>query len=206
MTATEVNELIKALAIPAASAIAGLLGVVIGAWLTASREQTQRKLKFIETQLSMFYSPLLGIKNTIHRNAEIRETLQSIAQEKWALLCAETEDFDVESKQKLTTDKGLQFKQLIEYDDTKFEVELMPLYQEMLEVFRKNYWLADEKTRTFYPTLLQFVEVWNRNLKGALPYEVWMGLDHKEAHLAGFYEHLELRHNQLRKKLENGTP
>ena len=200
------TELITALITPAVSAAAGLLGVVIGAWLTAHREQTQRKLKFIETQLSLFYSPLLGIKNTIHRNSEIRETLQSIAQERWALLCAQTEEFDVESKKKLTAEKWPQFKRLIEYDDRKFEDELFPLYREMLDCFRKNYWLADEETRSFYPTLLQYVEVWNRNLNDALPYEVWQGLDHKESHLAAFYEHLESKHNELRDLLKRGVP
>ena len=190
---------------PAVSALAGFVGVAIGAWLTSKREQAQRKLKFIEDQLSLFYSPLWGIKNTIHRNAELRETLQEIGQEQWALLCTETEALSPEEKQKITFEKWPKFKKLLEYDDQKFEEELFPLYQEMLECFRKNYWLADEETRNFYPTLLQYVDVWNRNLKDALPYEVWKSLDHKESHLLAFYEHLEAKHNELSEMLRSGT-
>jgi len=192
------------LLIPAISALAGLLGVAIGAWLTSRREQTQRKLKFIENQLSLFYSPLWGIKNTIHRNAELRATLQNIGQEQWELLCAESEMLCPEVRQKNTAEKWPRFKKLLEYDDQKFVEELFPLYQEMLECFRKNYWLADEETRSYYPTLLQYVEIWNRNLKDALPYEVWKSLDHKESHLLAFYEHLETKHTQLCKLLRSG--
>ena len=191
---------------PAISAIAGFVGVAIGAWLTSRREQTQRKLKFIESQLSQFYSPLLGIKNTIHRNAELRETLQSIASEQWALICANTEADDPEDKKVLTDQKWPRFKNLIDYDDQKFETEMFPLYQEMLECFRKNYWLADEETRNFYPALLQYVDVWNRNLNDALPYEVWKALDHKESRLVSFYDHLEKKHNDLRDLLKSGSP
>ena len=202
----QMSDPLQQLITPSVSALSGLIGVAIGAWLTSRREQAQRKLKFIEIQLSQFYSPLLGIKNTIHRNAELRETLQSIASEQWALLCASTETYDPEDKKLLTDQKWHQFKNLIDYDDQKFEAELLPLYQEMIEIFRKNYWLADEETRTYFPTLLQYVEVWNRNLKDALPFEVWKALDHKESRLIAFYEHLEKKHNDLRNLLKSGSP
>lgn len=187
-------------------ALAGFSGVVIGAWLTSKREQTQRQLKFLESQLSQFYSPLLGIKNTIHRNSELRETLQSIASEQWALLNANTNQLSLNVNKDFTDEKWPKFKKLLDYDNQKFEKELFPLYQEMVECFRKNYWLADEETRKYFPTLLQYVEVWNRNLNDALPFEVWNALDHKEASLADFYKHLESKHNQLRDQLKNGSP
>lgn len=191
---------------PIISAIAGFIGVLVGAWLTSRREQTQRKLKFIENQLSQFYSPLLGIKNTIHRNSELRETLHTIASEQWALLSGATGDIDPDDKKVLIDQKWPRFKNLIDYDDQKFETELFPLYQEMIEIFRTNYWLADEETRNFFPTLLQYVEIWNRNLNDALPFEVWKALNHKEANLKDFYEHIESKHNELRLLLKNGTP
>lgn len=191
---------------PVISATAAFLGVLAGAWLTSRREQTQRKLKFIESQLSQFYSPLLGIKNTIHRNSELRETLHAIASEQWALISTSTCANDPEDKKILMDRKWPRFKNLVDYDDQKFETELFPLYQEMIEIFRRNYWLADEETRTYFPTLLQYVEVWNRNLNDALPFEVWNALDHKEARLVAFYEHLEEKHNELRNLLKSGSP
>ncbi len=53
--------------IPAAS---GLIGVTLGAWLSARREIKQRQLAFVERQLRDFYSPLLGIRNEIRMRAE----------------------------------------------------------------------------------------------------------------------------------------
>lgn len=191
---------------PVVTALAGLFGVLIGAWLTTKREKTQRQLKYIENQLSLFYSPLLGIRNTIQKNAELRITIQSSAQEQWAILCSQTEALSPEDKQKITTEKWPRFKNLLDYDDQKFEDVLFPLYEEMLDCFKKNYWLADEKTRLYYPVLLQFVEVWNRNLKNALPNEVWGALDHKEADLKNFYTHIEVKHEELRLLLMSGSP
>jgi hypothetical protein len=182
------------------------LGVFLGAWLTAKRETTQRQLKYIENQLSLFYSPLLGIRSTIQKNAELRVTIQGEAQEQWAILCSHSEALNPEEKQKITTEKWPRFKNLLDYDNQKFEDVLFPLYEEMLDCFRKNYWLADEETRRYYPVLLQFVEVWNRNLKDALPIEVWNALDYKEAVLKDFYVHIEAKHEELRVLLKNGNP
>lgn len=201
----EANQSFLILA-PAISATAGLLGVFLGAWLTAKRETTQRQLKYIENQLSLFYSPLLGIRSTIQKNAELRVTIQGEAQEQWAILCSHSEALNPEEKQKITTEKWPRFKNLLDYDNQKFEDVLFPLYEEMLDCFRKNYWLADEETRRYYPVLLQFVEVWNRNLKDALPIEVWNALDHKEAALKDFYVHIEAKHEELRVLLKNGNP
>ena len=191
---------------PVIGALAGFFGVIVGAWLTSKREQTQRQLKFLENQLSQFYSPLLGIKNTIHRNTELRETLQNIASEQWSLLSANTDQLSPNAKKDLTDEKWPRFKKLLEYDNQKFQNELFPLYQEMVDCFRKNDWLAHEETRTYFHNLWLYVEVWNRNLKDALPFEVWNALDHKEANLADFYEHLEKKHNQLRDLLSCGSP
>jgi len=50
----EIVRWATSVAIPAVS---GLAGVVIGAWLTSRREVKQRKLAFLEKQVSTFYSP-----------------------------------------------------------------------------------------------------------------------------------------------------
>ncbi len=191
---------------PALTGLAGLIGVYIGAVLAAQREKTQRQLKYIESQLSLFYSPLLGIRNTIQNNSELRELIQGTAQNEWALLSSELEKLDPLERQKISTQKWPFFKNLLEYDEKKFTDELFPLYEEMLDCFKKNYWLADEETRSYYPMLLQFVEVWNRNLSKALPMEVWVALDHKEANLKDFYEHIETKHEELRLLLKSGSP
>ncbi len=154
----------------------------------------------------MFYSPLLGIRNIIQNNAELRLTIQGKAHEQLEILGNQNEALSPDEKQKAISEKLEQYKNLINYDEQRFEEALFPLYEEMLDYFRKNYWLADKETRRYYPALLQFVEVWNRNLKDALPIEVWEALDHKESNLMDFYQHIETKHEELRLLLKNGSP
>jgi hypothetical protein len=51
--------------LPILSALFGLSGVIVGAflssWLLSNRDRTQRKLNFIEKQLSEFYAPMVGL-------------------------------------------------------------------------------------------------------------------------------------------------
>ncbi len=190
-------------AIPAAS---GLAGVVIGAWLTSQREVKQRKLAFLEKQLSAFYSPMLGLRNEISAHGAFRLRVQNEADAAWRQLCAETENLDIEARQQISNQRGPEFTRIIEYDNAKLHEELLPAYRKMVEFFRDCYWLAESETRAYYPELLEFVEVWNRWNDKALPPEVLKRLEHGEDNLAPFYAHIEQMHDAIRKKLKDGTP
>lgn len=201
--AFDVARWIASIAIPAVS---GLVGVAIGAWLTSRREQKQRKLAFLEKQLSMLYSPMLGLRNEIKAHSAFRLRVQNEGNAAWTQLCAETERLDVEARQRISNERGPEFTRIIEYDNTKFHEELLPAYRKMVELFRECYWLAEPETRTRYADLLEFVEVWNRWLDKALPPEVLKRLEHGEDNLAPFYEHIEQMHNAIRQKLKDGAP
>lgn len=187
-------------------ATAGLAGVAIGAWLTSRREQKQRKLAFLEKQLSMFYSPMLGLRNEIKAHGAFRVRVQNEADAAWRQLCAETEKLDVEARRRLLSERGPEFTRIIEYDNTKLHEELLPAYRKMVELFREYYWLAEPETRAYYDSLLEFVEVWNRWIAKALPSEVLERLGHGEDNLAAFYEHIEQMHSAIRQKLKDGAP
>lgn len=194
---------IASVAVPA---ISGLTGVTIGAWLTSRRDRKQRQLAFLEKQLGAFYSPMLGLRNEIKTHSALRSRIQHEANEAWQQFCAKTQHLDVEKRQQITNERIAEFTQIIEYDNTKLNEELLPAYRKMVELFRENYWLAEEETRTYYADLLEFVEIWNRWVEKALPPEVLKRLQHGEENLIPFYEHVENMHDAIRRKLKDGTP
>lgn len=94
--------------------------------------------------------------------------------------------------------------QLLEHDAEHFVEELFPDYQNMLTIFRTNFWLADPETRTHFAVLFEFVEVWSRWLKGTLPSALVPIVGHSEEPLQPFYEHIRRKHDELQARLFKG--
>jgi len=183
------------------SAIAGFVGVLVGAWLTGRRDRAQRKHSFIEKQLKEFYSPLLGIRSEIKMKSELRVKIQDTAGTVWQELCGEARK--VGELEEISNSRWPEFAKIIEYDNTQLDEELLPAYRQMLQIFRDNMWLAEPETRTFFATLLEYNEIWNRWKKKTLPPEVLQRLNHGEAPLLPFYEHLQEKHDALQVKLSS---
>lgn len=203
MSANDTNglELVRwgiSIGIPA---IAGLGGVMLGAWLSGRRETRQRKLSFIEKQLHDFYSPLLGIRNEIHMRSQLRVRIHNTADAEWRRLCEEKSEIGVEALQELTDKRGREFTEIIEYNNRQLKEALIPAYRKMVSLFRDNMWLAEPETKTYFESLLEFVELWERWLARSLPPEVIQALEHGEESLYPFYDHLQSKHDELREKL-----
>lgn len=196
--AQESCEVMKSLStlIPA---VAGFLGVLVGAWLTGRRDRTQRKHSFIEKQLKEFYSPLLGIRSEIKMKSELRVKIQDTAGAVWRELCGEAQE--AEELREFSNSRWPDFAKIIEYDNTQLDEELLPAYSRMLQIFRDNMWLAEPETRTYFGTLLEYNEIWNRWQRKTLPPEVLQRLNHGEEPLLPFYEHLQSKHDELQVKL-----
>ena len=192
-----------ALIVPAA---AGLVGVVVGAWLTSRRERRQRQLVYLEKQLSSFYSPMLGLRNEVRTHGALRFRIMNEASAAWTQVCAESEHLDVLERQRITKERGPEFTRIIEYDNNKLHEDLLPAYRKIMGLFRENYWLAEPETRSFYAEVVEFVEIWNRGVEKSLPVEVLKRLQHTEEKLAPFYEHIEKQHDAIRGKLKAGMP
>ena len=90
---------------------------MLGAWLSGRREIRQRRLSFIEKQISEFYSPLLGIRSEIRMRSELRVKIHSTADIEWRKLCEKNQKFGVEALQKLTDERGKEFTEIVEYDN-----------------------------------------------------------------------------------------
>jgi hypothetical protein len=186
----------------AVPALAGLCGVLIGSWLTSRRERQQRQLAFFEKQLVFFYSPLLGVRNEIQAYGQLRVRIQGEARSAWAQLCTESEDLSPHDRQRITAERGPEFTRIIDFENDRLHEELLPAYRKMVTLFRENYWLAEPMTREYYTNVLEFVDLWERWVKKALPVEVLERLEHTEDKLNPFYEHLVRMHDELRAKLK----
>lgn len=185
-------------------ALSGLVGVVIGAWLTGRRDRRQRRLAFVEKQLESFYSPMLGLRHEIRMRGKLRLRIHDAADTVWRELCKQAREVSVEALRDLSRDRDTEFKRLIEYDNTRLQDGLLPAYRQMVKLFRENLWLADPDTRAYSQPLIEFVELWARWLAKSIPAEVLECLGHSEKTLQAFYDHLQQRHDALRGRIETG--
>jgi hypothetical protein len=137
--------------------------------------------------------------------SEIRVKVRAVANEEWQGLCAQARASpDPDALLKLDRNRSQDFEKLIDYDDQKLAVDLIPSYRRMLTIFRDNFWLAEPETRPYFPKLLEFVDMWDRWLANSVPIEVVRKLGHSESSLHPFYDHLETKHDALRSHLSEG--
>jgi len=198
------SEAIRFIGTIAVPSISGLLGVVIGALLTSRQQRKQRKLQFIENQLRNFYSPLLGIRDEIRFQSELRVHVSTEANAAWRELCEKDRKRRPEAESLPTQELQNKFDEIIKYDNEKFRNDMLPAYHRMIEIFKENYFLAEETTRPHFQALINFVDIWDRWQAKSLPVQVSERLGHKEDTLTPLYDDLQIKLNELRKKLASG--
>ena len=117
-------------------------------WLATLRDRAQRRLAFIEKQLSEFYSPMVGLRAELRAFSDLRVRLQREAGDLWAELSATAAPGP--EAVALHDRHWPQFERLIEYDNKRHIERQMPAYRGMVDLFRQKLWLADDDTRQFY--------------------------------------------------------
>ena len=189
----------------AVPALSGLVGILIGARLTSRRERGQRRHEFISRQLRELYSPLLGLRNEIRMRSEFRVKVHDAANSAWQEECERVRPMGFEALDRFSKERFPEFGRILDYDSQRLSEDLVPLYRQMLKILRDNLWLAEPETRNHFRQLLEFVDVWDRSLAGALPHEVLAKLGHREMQLSPFYSHIQEVHDRLRWQLTSGT-
>ena len=192
-----------ALVVPA---LVGFGGVMIGSGLAASREVKQRRLAYLEKQLSQFYSPMLGLRNEVKIHGLFRVEMQTHARRAWDEITQNTKHLPAQEREQISAERAPAFTPLIEFDHSKLNTELLPAYKKMLTLFRDQYWLAEPDAHQHYQSLAEFVETWNRWIAETLPIEVLYRLNHAEESLQLFYTHIEKTHDSIRDKIKSGSP
>ena len=88
----------------------------------------------------------------------------------------------------------------IDYDNASVSETLLPGYRRMVTIFRDKWSLAEPETRRDFPALVEFVEIWERHLKG-VPGDALEDLSYSEENLKPLHAHLETTHERLRRVL-----
>ena len=122
----------------------------------------------------------------------------------WRKLC-EGYEGNPSRLRSITEERGDSFTKIIDYNNEYLRKDCIPSYHRMIDVFRNNMWLAQSSTEAYFPSLLEFVDIWDRYLAGALPGEVIEELHHSEETLEPLYDELQKTHDELREKLAKGV-
>jgi len=178
------------------SLASSLLSAAVGAWLVYYFGlRVQRQHAFAERQLAEFYGPMVAIHKQIRAKSNLRVAISEAAGKAWR---EQVSARGIPGTESVTAeDSFAPFREIIEYNNRQLADELLPAYRQMLSLFTERYHLADPDTREFYEQFLQYVEIWNRVMAESLPESVLEKLDHHEANLKVFYDHLELRLQQI---------
>jgi hypothetical protein len=182
-------------------ALSGLLGVLVGGWITTRNQKIERQQQRIREQLSNFYSVLIGMHKQIREKSVVRVKLRGIAQQIYQSELNQAGD-DLAAKKRFAETSGAEFEKILKYDNQQLTEELVPLYQSMLDHVTKNMWLAEPSTLEHYGSLVEYVELWNRGLKETLPAEVMLEVRHEEKKLDPFYADLDSQFRRLRAELK----
>ncbi|MDY6839425.1 MAG: hypothetical protein SWH78_15780 [Thermodesulfobacteriota bacterium] len=186
------------------SALSGLLGVVIGGYISAQNQRKERVHRRIREQLDNFYGHLLGLRAQILAKSEVRLKVEGATSKAWGELVSRSRLSAVRDSESLrqTEQRFPDFEKVIEDSNRQFVEEIMPLYREMVNHFASNMGLAKASTLQYFGALVEFVEIWDRWLRNTLPPEAGRVLGHSEDQLKPFYDDLYRSFELLRLELE----
>jgi hypothetical protein len=168
-------------------ALVGGLGIgtlvtqLLSGWQTRRRESATRDRELRARQLQELYGPLLSLHQEIRAHSELRVKLQTAV-----------------FQSKMAADDVL--KNVLDENET-FRQVLMPRYREMAKLFQEKIWLAEPETRKHFPSLIEFIQVWERVLDGRFPRELARQIGHTEENLKPFYFDLEEKTDSLRRRI-----
>jgi hypothetical protein len=176
--------------------IAVVLGARVGYRFSLRRFKLEKRLEFINQQVTEFYSPLVGCRMRIRASSELRVELSAGCNTAWRKIC------DEQHTPFLDHEKYFEpFKKQIEDENQRFPKYLLPLYDQMVDVFTKKYWLAEDSTKDFYKQFCRYVELWHRYYDDVIPPRVLEEVKLEEKDLLPFYEDLERNLKSLREEL-----
>ncbi len=187
---------------PLISAVSGLGGVGVGGWIASRNQKKERRQRFRRDQLTEFYAPLLGMRQRLRAGGEIRLKVRNAAGAAWPRLVEEAREHSLDRLRELEEQRWPAFEKIIEDDNRKLEGEYIPIYRQMLGLFTSKMHLAEPSTRQHFGALVEFVELWERCLGGALPGEVVASIGPDEENLSAFYADLEANFTRLQDGLK----
>jgi hypothetical protein len=184
------------------SALSGLLGVLVGGWITNRNQRAERRHRRFEEQLR-FYAELMSIRMVIKAKSELRLRLTNLAHAAWQEeIGATSAQGPTPLRNELYAQRSQEYDKLSDYSDNQLRDELIPLYHKMLDYWTANMAQVEQSTQQHFATFVDFVEIWDRFLKKSLPAAVLRQINHEEKKLYPLYEDLEKQVTRLREELK----
>jgi hypothetical protein len=173
--------------------ILGLGGVLAGLWWARRNELKKQRLEYAKQQLSEFYSPILSLRQHILSLSSLRKRLGEVADAVY-----------------LSDNRGLHTREetaqalngMTEFDNQQFRDVLLPMYKEMQKIFREKYWLATTEVQEHFYKLIEYIELWQRNLDKTIPGPVIAAMEVAEKKLHPLYQALEIEFQKRQRMLE----
>ena len=181
------------------TALAGLGGVAVGAFLAARNQRQQRQADRHRQQLDEFYGPLWSMRQYIEARSKLRQEISERGEGWWVGLFEGIHD--PEAKQRISERHKGEVQSRIDYNNRELRELLLPKYREMLVHLGTHISLAEPTTRSHYPALVQFVALWDRFLEDGVPRDVLEGMQAdgiaQEEALKPLYEDLRAQVERL---------
>lgn len=193
------DQTILQIADVAVPALSGLVGVVVGGWLTGRSQRKERRHAWLRRQLDEFYSPMLGLRERILAKSTSRLKVSQAADSAWSKLY---DGASVQRQIQLEKEHGDKFGEMITYNNKQLFEELLPLYRKMVDYFSANIGLAEPATRAYFGEFVHFVDIWDRSETGDLPADVSRELGQNEKIWYPFYNDLSDNVQRLQDELK----
>jgi len=103
--------------LPLIIAASGLVGVVLGAFLTSRNQRKERRERFILDQLRDFYAPMLGMRERLRAKSGVRLKVSNAAGEVWPELMKEARRSGIDRLQETREQLSPKFGKIIEYEN-----------------------------------------------------------------------------------------
>ena len=140
------------------SAAAGLIGALIGARAASAGQKRARRNARRADQLNFFYAPLFGIRAEILARSLVRLRVSGATSKAWNDLLERASESDRE----IRGEDDVRFSAVIDYENRQHAEVLMPLYRRMVKHFAENIGYSEASTLKHFPSLVEFVELWER--------------------------------------------
>lgn len=182
--------------------IFGLVGVLVGGWIANRGQKQQRQDQYVREQLESFYYPMLGLRAKMVAKSQVRTKVSGAVDAAWRKLVQQLESVDPGQLSETIHSRSPDFEKAIEENNRELIEGILPLYRQMVETFSANMGLAESSTREYFGALVEFIDIWDRWLKGTLAKEVLDELKHSEDKLGPFYRDLFDQLDRLQKQLK----
>ncbi|MCH7922724.1 MAG: hypothetical protein IH975_06815 [Nitrospinae bacterium] len=174
-------------------AIAGIVAALVSyaLWrLRFTQEfRTRKTAEFLEKQLSEFYGPMLMCIKQVRSITQLRYEEESLFQ---TYMNPEIED------------DRKNYSELIEKHNKQHRESIMPIWEQMLDLFETKSHLAEPEVVEHYERFVKFTRLWGDHLEKpiglALPLEAASQLSERYPEPVDFYNLTEAQYNE--KKLE----